>query len=498
MARDSMMSLTSILSDLSSSYSSNAKTLAIILAAGHGKRIKSEKSKMLHEIWGVPTVERVHRAIEKGLPGCISSVVVGVKAEDVAGAIGKRKNTRFAWQEEQNGTGHAVQIALQDAVPKTTQYCYVLPGDLGLLDAQEMRSFHKAFLRSKCDMMVLTGIFEGDPTENYYGRIIRAKEVTREGKKSKHAGMVIEIKEHRDILALKKDYVVSHNGESFTFTRDELMAIPEFNSGVYGFKMKLLLDHIKRIGSDNVQGEIYLTDLIAMFNRSGLRVGARAASDATVVLGFNNKSVLKEMDNIARRRTYELLKDVVTFIDPEHFFLADPVVDQILRLDKKGQPLDITIGEGVYVGPQVRIAPGLGLARNATVKGKVKFGKNVRVGEGSVLNNYPGQEIVIGDDVTIMVSDQLNGNIRIGRDSQIEGGVRITGSDKHPVRIGSNVRIKGATYLYGCIIDDNVQMEHCFVKQKRIRAARREDGSVQPVRFYRPLPEGMDSIVEIK
>lgn len=492
-----MESLTMVLNSLSSSYSARAKTLAIILAAGHGKRIKSEKSKMLHEIWGVPTVERVHRAVEKGLPGSIASVVVGVKAADVAGAIGKRKNTRYAWQKEQNGTGHAVQIALQDAIPKTTQHCYVLPGDLGLLDAPEMRSFHKAFIRSKCDMMVLTGIYEGDPAENYYGRIIRAKKRTADGKPSKHAGMVIEIKEHRDILALKGNYNVSHNGESFTFTRDELMAIPEFNSGVYGFKIAPLLGHIKQIGSDNVQGEIYLTDLIAMFNHSGLRVGARAASDATVVLGFNNKSVLKEMDNIARRRTYEQLKDVVTFIDPEHFFLADPVVDQILRLDRKGQPLDITIGEGVHVGPQVRIAPGLKLARNATVKGAVKFGRNVKVGEGSVLNNYPGQRIAVGDNVEIMVGDQLNGNIRIGQNSRIEGGVRITGSDEHPVRIGSDVRIKGSTYLYGCVIEDSVQMEHCFVKQKRIRAVRREDGSVQPVRFYRPMPEGMDSVVDI-
>ena len=94
-----------------------------------------------------------------------------------------------------------------------------------------------------------------------------------------------------------------------------------------------------------------------------------------------------------------------------------------------------------------------------------------------------------------MVGDQLNGNIRVGRNTRIEGGVRITGSDDHPVRIGRNVRIKGSTYLYGCTIEDGVHMEHCFIKEKRIRAARREDGSIQPVRFYRPMPEGIDSVV---
>jgi bifunctional UDP-N-acetylglucosamine pyrophosphorylase/glucosamine-1-phosphate N-acetyltransferase len=490
------MSLTVVLRDLSSPYDGSARTLAIILAAGHGKRIKSEKSKMLHEIWGVPTVERVHRAVVTGLPGCVSSVVVGVKAGDVAGAIGKRRNTRYVWQKERNGTGHAVQVALRGKIPTTTQYCYVLPGDMGLLNAEEMRSFHKAFLRSGCDMMVLTGIYKGDPSRNYYGRIIRAKQITRDGKASRHAGTVIEIKEHRDILALKRDYTVSYRNESLTFTREELLAIPEFNSGVYGFRMRPLLKHISHIGSDNVQGEIYLTDLIAMFNKNNLKVDARPASDATVVLGFNNKSALKEMDNIARQRAYELLKDVITFDDPDHFFLADQVVEQILRLDKKGKTLDMVIGEGVHVGPKVRISAGLRLARNATVKGSVKFGKNVSVGEGSVLNTYPGQEIVLGDNVEIMVGDQLNGNIKIDEDTRIEGGVRITGSDEHPVCIGRNVRIKGSTYLYGCTIEDGVQMEHCFIKQKRIRAVRREDGSIQPVRFYRPMPEGMDSVVE--
>jgi bifunctional UDP-N-acetylglucosamine pyrophosphorylase / glucosamine-1-phosphate N-acetyltransferase len=485
------------LSSLSTPYDSKAKTLAIILAAGHGKRIKSDKSKMLHEIWGIPTVERVHLALAKGLPKCNSLVVVGVKAQEVASAVGTKKNTRYVWQQEQNGTGHAVQVALQEKTPRSTEHCYVLPGDMGLLNADEIRSFHKAFLRSDCDMMVLTGVYSGDPAENYYGRIVRAKPMTYDGAKSKYAGMVIEIKEHKDILAIKKEYCVDYRDESFCFTRDELLSIPEFNSSVYGFKMKPLRAHIDRIGSDNAQGEIYLTDLITMFNQSNLRVGARPASDTNVVLGFNNKSVLKEMDTFARHRTYEQLKDIVTFDHPGHFFLADPVVDQIIRLDKAGKPLDIVIGEGAHVGPEVKINAGLRLGRNATVRGQVKFGKNVSVGEGSTLNTYRGQIMILNDNVEIMVGDQLNGNITIGLDTCIEGGVRITGSDEHPVTIGSHVRIQGSTYIYGCVIEEGVHMEHCFIKQKRIRAAQREDGSIQSVRFYRPLPEGMDSVVTL-
>ena len=122
--------------------------------------------------------------------------------------------------------------------------------------------------------------------------------------------------------------------------------------------------------------------------------------------------------------------------------------------------------------------------------------------EQDIKDTFPGAVIrgveqIVTYEIEIMVGDQLNGSITIGPDTCIEGGVRITGSDDHPVTIGSHVRIQGSTYIYGCVIEEGVHMEHCFIKQKRIRAAQREDGSIQSVRFYRPLPEGMDSVVQL-
>jgi bifunctional UDP-N-acetylglucosamine pyrophosphorylase / glucosamine-1-phosphate N-acetyltransferase len=490
------MTSVSLLKQLSSPFAGSSSTLAVVLAAGHGKRIKSEKSKMLHEIWGVPTVERIRRAVVKGLPGANVTLVVGVKAEEVARTVGEQPGTQYAYQEQQKGTGHAVQVALRGKRLGATRYCYILPGDMGLLTAGELRTFHKAFVRSGCDMMVLTGTFDGDPSENYYGRIVRAKARTADGGQSRHAGMVIEIKEHKDILALKGPYEVSYRGERFAYSREELLGIAEFNSGVYALRMKPLLTHVYRIRSDNAQNEIYLTDLIGMFNRAGLKVGARPATEPAVVLGFNNKSVLKIMNTIARRHVYEQLKDIVSFDDPDDFYLAEEVVEQILRMDRDG-PLDIRIGQGVSVGPGVRVNVGLDLQKNVTVNGEVHFGRGVKVGRNSQLSTHPGQKMLIGEHVEIMVGDSLSGAIRIGDHSRIEGGVRITGSDDHPVRIGSHVRIKGTTYLYGCTVEDGVLIEQCFLKQKRVRAVRLEDGSVQPVRFYLPLPEGMDSVRDI-
>src|SRR5690606_4416650 len=99
--------------EFSTAFNKGVKETAIILAAGHGKRIKSHKSKMLHKIWGVPTVERVYNTCREAISDVNIVVVVGIKAKDVINVIGKRDATIFAYQESQNGTGHAVQVALQ-------------------------------------------------------------------------------------------------------------------------------------------------------------------------------------------------------------------------------------------------------------------------------------------------------------------------------------------------------------------------------------------------
>ncbi len=93
--------------ELSSGFDEEVNEIAIILAAGHGKRLKSEKSKMLHTIAGVPTVERVYNACKTAVEGINTIIVVGIKALDVMQHLGKRDKTIFAYQAEQLGTGHA-------------------------------------------------------------------------------------------------------------------------------------------------------------------------------------------------------------------------------------------------------------------------------------------------------------------------------------------------------------------------------------------------------
>jgi bifunctional UDP-N-acetylglucosamine pyrophosphorylase / glucosamine-1-phosphate N-acetyltransferase len=486
---------------LSSKINYQSKEIAVILAAGHGKRIKSHRSKMLHNIWEVPTVERVYNACRDAIKDINNIVVVGIKAKDVMEVIGKREHTVYAFQEFQNGTGHAVQVALDRIDEKLFDgIVYVLPGDMGLIDKETMIRFREEFINSGSDMMVLTGIFEGNPKDNAYGRIIRVKAIDKDGKPAGNdQDKVIVIMEHKDILALNEDEPceLKYNGKIYSYTKKELIENNEFNSGVYAFKYKHLVELIGSISSNNAQNEIYITDLIGLFNKKGYAVTAVSPLEQYVVMGFNNKSVLKEMDDIARKKVYERLKDIIDIKDPDDFFIHESVVDEIIEADKKGIPLDVTIGKGVYIGKGVKLNYNLTLRKNTYVTSNVIFGQNVTIGQNVHLSCLANQRLVIEDDVEILWGDIIKGNIIIGKGSMIESSVNMTGSDEHPLRIGNNVLIKGTSYIFGSIIEDDVYIEHSVLIKKKVEKLIKRNGEVQKIKFYLPMPEGIDAIEDI-
>jgi len=298
--------------------------------------------------------------------------------------------------------------------------------------------------------------------------------------------------ENKDIHALpdSKPYKIKFNNRVYSYTKDELIRNNEFNSGVYAFRYKKLVELISLLKSNNIQNEIYVTDLIDLFNKRGYAVQAVSPENQHVVMGFNNKSVLKEMEAVARNNVYEKLKDIIEINDPDDFFIHESVVEDILKMDKKNIPLDITIGQGVHVGEGVKLNYRVHLKHDVYVTGNVIFGKDVTVWRTVHLSNYPGQKLHIGNNVEIFRGDILKGNIKIGDGSRIEANVKMTGSDEYPLRIGKNVIIKGASYLFGTKVGDNSEIEHSVLKMKKIKA-----GSA--VRFYLPEVEGLDSITEI-
>lgn len=485
---------------LSNKFDYSTEETAIILAAGHGKRIKSKTSKMLHKIWEIPTVERVCNACKRGLEKVNTIVVVGIKAPAVMEAISSDAVV-FAYQAEQNGTGHAVQIALEkidSSIYNGT--VYVFPGDMGLIDESTIKMFRDEFRKSGNDMMVLTGLYDGNPEENSYGRIVRVREFDIDGNSSgKDLGKVLGIIEHKDILKLgnNEQLILSLNGKNYSFTRDDLINNNEFNSSVYAFNFKHLAELISKIESNNAQKEIYLTDLITIFNNNGLSVGAVSPDDQNVIMGFNNKSVLRQMDAIARNKVYEKLKDIIEIDDPEDFFIDENVVEDIIRMDNEEGTLDIKIGKGVYIGESAQLNSNLSLKKNVFVNGNVVFGKNVNVSENVHLSCYENQTLRIGDNVTVLWGNIIKGNIEIGDGSLIESSVNMTGSDEFPLRVGKNVIIKGTSYIFGSAIEEDILIEHSVLIKKRITRMVKKDGSVLPVRFYLPMPEGIDAIEKL-
>lgn len=445
------------LRELSSKLENLTADLSIVLAAGHGKRIKSTTSKMLHRIWGVPTVTRVVEAASQGLGTRNQIVVVGIKAEDVATSVGKAPNRLFAYQQEQHGTGHAVQVALETVEGGSYKgNIYIFPGDMGLLGSEAIHDFKNAFEESGCDMMVLTGLYKGDSAENYYGRIVRVPDKDVHGKPAgEDAGKVIEIREHKDILALASgdDYVLDYKQRKYSYSRAELIENCEFNSGVFAFKADKLIEYIRKLDTNNAQGELYITDLISIFNADGLAVGAAPAQDDYAVLGFNTKSVLQEMNEYARREVYEKLKNIVLIEDKDDFFVADDVIQQIIKLDAEQAPIDIYMGKGARLGTGAKISRGLHMGQGAHVAGDVDIGSNC----------------------------------------QIDDGVVVSGSSSAPTTLGDGVRIAGRSTVVGCSVEAGAVIEHCLLENMMVKCDR-SNGVVQPIRYVTPPPKGQDLV----
>jgi bifunctional UDP-N-acetylglucosamine pyrophosphorylase/glucosamine-1-phosphate N-acetyltransferase len=144
----------------------------------------------------------------------------------------------------------------------------------------------------------------------------------------------------------------------------------------------------------------------------------------------------------------------------------------------------------------VKLNYGCTIGRESILRDNIVLGKNVTIGEGAEISCYPGQKVTMGDNVEIMKGDIIKGNIEIGNDSKIESSVNITGSDEFPVEIGSNVIVKGTTYIYGSKIADNVLIYHSVLVRKDVINPNK-DGSQFKIGFYIPEVIGKEAIKDL-
>ncbi len=346
-------------------------SLAIILAAGKGTRMKSALPKVLHKLAGAPMIAHVVKTAEASGIAKLA-LVVGPGMDDVAqAATALNPRLQIFMQPEQKGTADAVKAA-RSAVEDFTGHVLVLYGDTPLLRPETLNAV-QAELAAGADLVVI-GFEAGNPTG--YGRLLLDDR-----------GRLIAIREEKD-------------------ASDEERAFTLCNSGIMGFRSgKTLLDLLGRIGKNNAKGEFYLTDAVALAAGDKLETRIVLSSGAEV-LGVNSRAELAEAEAAIQRRLRALaMAGGATMIAPETVFLShDTKIGKDVLIEPNvfiGEGVTIAdgavirafshleganIGEGATVGPFARLRPGAELAENAHIGNFVEI-KKAEIGEGAKVNH---------------------------------------------------------------------------------------------------------------
>ena len=401
---------------------------AIVLAAGQGTRMKSPLPKVLHEIAGKPLVSWVVEAVAAIEPDEIT-VVIGYGAEEVAAAL--PAGVRTVHQAEQLGTGHAVMVALAELGSVDGDTVVVLPGDSPLFRPETLRNLVES--HGGASATLLTAEL-ADPTG--YGRVLR------EGER------VVGIVEEKD----------ADQGQR---------AVGEVAVSTYAFAGAALSAALREVGSDNAQGEYYLTDAIAVMARDG-EVRATPAADADEVLGVNSHDQLAAAAATLRGRiNAHWMQAGVWMQDPERTYIdAAVVLEPGARIHADVHLLGgTTVGAGAEVGPSV-------LAADTTIGPEARIwysvARGAEIGRGAEVGPYASlrQESVLAEKAKVGTFVETKkttigsgskvphlsyvGDATIGEGTNVGAGTitcNYDGVRKHPTTIGDRVFVGSDTML---------------------------------------------------
>ena len=362
----------------------------MILAAGKGTRMKSSLPKVLHEAVYHPILAYVIEAA-KGVDAAEICTVVGHGADAVRAAFDGE--TSFVLQREQKGTGHAVREGLSAFSGHRDGTMLVLCGDTPLLRAETLKKLCDYHEQSGAAVTVMTASLD-DPFG--YGRIIRDRE-----------GGLLKIVEQRD-------------------ADEEEKAVCEINSGVYCFDLTFLRDAVTKLESDNDQGELYLTDTIAIANGEGRKAAAFQIDDYEEVSGINDRVQLAAAAKVLRRRKAEaLMRAGVTVVDPDSTII-DPFAE--IGADTIIEPFSIIKGRTV-IGENCRIGPNAELT-DSVIGNDVKFWRSVAV-EATVADGGN-----IGPFAYLRPKTELKNNVKVGDFVEVKNSV-----------IGEGTKMPHLTYV---------------------------------------------------
>ena len=386
----------------------------IVLAAGAGTRMKSDKQKTLHEIGGRSLLSHSLYAAHGLNPEHIVAVVghqrdqVSPEADLVAQEL--NREVMQAVQEDQNGTGHAVSCGLADLADYDGTVI-VTNADVPLLTAATLQSLHDAHVSAGAAVTVLTMKLP-DPTG--YGRIVRddSDEVTA-------------IVEQKDAT-------------------EEQRAIDEVNSGVFAFDGAILRDALGRLDTDNAQGELYLTDVLGIARGDGHPVRAHIADDARELAGVNNRVQLAEAGRELNRRTVEqAMLGGATVVDPQSTWIG----------------VDVTVGRDVIIHPNTQLWGATSIADGAEIGPDTTL-TDMTVGAGATVIRTHAERSVIGADAAVGPFTYIRPNTVLGKGGKLGGFVEAKNAT-----LGAGSKVPHLTYIGDATIGEetNIGASSVFV-----------------------------------
>lgn len=339
------------------------RTAAVVMAAGLGTRMKSEKPKVLHEVCGKPMLQWVLDSLQS-LRLDRTVVVLGGPPEGAFRGL-RGRNLAWAEQRQRKGTAHAVMQA-EKVLPAFDGELLVLSGDVPLLRAETLKSLLETHRREKAVATVLTAVVD-DPKG--YGRILR------------QGGRVVRIVEELD-------------------ADDHTKAIREINTGTYCFDHKALREALGKVRMNPVKREYYLTDVVGLLTAAGGRVVPLVCGDASEMMGVNTRRELEAAERVMRGRILRRLMESGVTVEDAATVRVGPEVevgqDTVLRAFSviEGRT---RIGPGCVIGPGARIV-------DATL------GRGVRVTDSWVVG------VTLEDGAEVGPYENLHGRNLRGRD----------------------------------------------------------------------------------
>lgn len=426
------------------------KTSAVVLAAGKGVRMCSEFPKVVHKAAGKPMIQHVIETIQSA---DITDIIVVIgHGRDKVMQMLQDYRVRFAIQEEQLGTGHAL-LQAKDFIDSDSTVI-VLSGDIPLLRGETLRQLRSVHHRKNAACSFISADL---PDPYGYGRVVRNSDQS-----------FSRIVEERDADEAQR-------------------LIKEINSGIYCFQAEAAFEMLSEINTDNVQGEYYLTDVLEMLKKNDRMVQILKIADKQEIYGINDRVQLAYAEAALRnRKNIELMKKGVTIIDPASTFIdwdvnigedtilhpftliegktsigeaceigpycrindsaiSDRVIIESSRINGAKIGRECTIGPYAYLRPQSELHDNVKIGDFAEVKksvigdnskiphlsyiGDAVIGKGVNIGAGTITCNYDGEDkypTIIGDNAFVGSNTNLVAPVTVGENSTIGAGSTIT------------------------------------------------------------------------